>query len=86
MKRSFDVYMQNGKLINQVFFHDIVAKYGEPFAVSVDGLKFLFKKPESMILADNAKLNNTEKEMINSLMTIHIFKLSIFGFTHVKDI
>ena len=40
---EFDVYLQNGILINHYNFKEIVEKYGEPCAVSPDGTKFIFK-------------------------------------------
>ena len=86
----YDVFSQNGILINHVDFKDIVEKYGDPCAVSPDGTKFLFKKHESTI--SNSSKNkstvtqNNEKELINALMTVSILKLSIFGLTHIKDV
>ena len=38
------------------------------------------------MLLSNMVNANSEKDIIKQAMTISIFKLSIFGFTHVKDV
>lgn len=46
----YNVYIQNGILINQVYFLDLVQRYGDPCSVSTDGTKFLFKHSQSSIV------------------------------------
>ena len=86
---EYDVYLQNGILINHVNFNDIVDLYGEPCAVSPDGQKFIFRHSESRLFNDQLRTNVNmidNKKLIKDYMTISILYLNIFGFTHVKDI
>lgn len=48
-RKRFNAYAQNGILINSVDFNQIYEDYGEPWAVSPDGKKFLFKLKESQL-------------------------------------
>ena len=43
---KYRVFSQNGIMMNQVNFSKQVAKYGQPMAVSPDGLNYLFKKSD----------------------------------------
>lgn len=85
-EQSFDVFLQNGLLINHVDFSEDgsnMVQYGEPCGVSPDGTKFLFKKRES-IIEDQA--NDDDKKKIQDMMTVSVLHLSIFGLFHVKDV
>lgn len=48
----FQVFIQNGILINTVNFKHVVHAYGDPCCVSTDGTKFIFKQPLSKIYND----------------------------------
>ena len=41
---KYHIYTLKGLMINRVVFTNIVKSYGEPVAVSSNGLNFLFKK------------------------------------------
>lgn len=57
--------------------------------MSTDGTKFIFRQSESKLFNDQLRTNVNlidNKKLIKDFMTISLLQLSIFGFTHVKDI
>ena len=80
-----NVYLFNGRLIKSVDFTDIMEKYGEPTEVSPDGTIFIFMQPSTKFYDENM-LTGAVKNQIKEFMTISLMKLTIFGFTHIKDI
>jgi hypothetical protein len=82
----FDVYLLNGRLIKSVDFTDIMETYGEPSEVSPDGTIFVFMQPSKKFYSDDHVMTGAAKNQIKEYMTVSILKLTIFGFTHIKDI
>ena len=84
---KYKVYSQNGILINVVDFSDLTKKYGQPIAVSPDGLNFIFKKNEDEIDLQRQSVKNADEiELIRQNFTFSVMSLSIFGICHIKDI
>lgn len=83
---KYRVFSQNGILMNQVNFIKQVKKYGQPIAVSPDGLNYIFKKTDDEldILRSQGKLN--EEQMIKMYFKFSVLSLTIFGMCHIKDV
>lgn len=77
---KYYVYTQDGLLINQVNFKNLVDKYGNPRATSGNGLNFIFKKTYDYDTIED--MDDLRKKMF----TISIMNMNIFGIIHVKDV
>lgn len=84
---KYYAYQQNGLLVSRVDFKAQVEQYGQPIAVSSNGLNFIFKQSERYLQSlQGAGGIKDDKEFIRRYMTASIFNLSVFGLCHIKDI
>jgi hypothetical protein len=81
----YEVYQQNGLLINKVDFKDLVHQHGVPIQSSPSGLNFVFKKSVEQ-LEDLEEQGFSKEQLQKELMTFSIMQINIFGVKHIKEV